>query len=204
QTRGIFVNEQGNRVGIGTTEPARPLHVRSYEGILIGGAGTGDSALDMRLSSASGGYSRIQAVRFGGTQWGELALNPSGGRVGVGTTAPQALLHVEGNARIADELRAIGGVRFGGNGRIGDLVTREGTLNLAPLAPSETQTLGIVVPDASPGDIALLTLAPHVPGLEITHAWVNDDGVVSARLWNFTTNMIHAPPQTYRVTIIKP
>ncbi len=102
-------------VGMGTTAPQADLHVRgtSDVGELIVTPGTSDAHAQIRLTentSASLGA----VMKYDGTanQWQVLGRNGGGetaphlvvgrdhGRVGVGTTSPADLLHVNGTARI--------------------------------------------------------------------------------------------------------
>ena len=61
------------------------------------GTSTG-SSMRLRLGAASGNtYSDIQAIMSGGASLAILALNPSGGNVGIGTTTPTNLLTIKNN-----------------------------------------------------------------------------------------------------------
>lgn len=75
----LFVGNNGN-VGVGTTNPQATLHIRpntSSTGVIIDQVGTG-SILDIK----DGGVSKV--------------IVDTNGNVGIGTTIPQATLHVNG------------------------------------------------------------------------------------------------------------
>ena len=90
QPNEVIVSTTGN-VGIGTTSPTAKLNIdpQGAGGILIGDPNTGSgghTALLMEISSQNEGVGRIQAIKSGGTAWGDIILNPSGGNVGIGST----------------------------------------------------------------------------------------------------------------------
>jgi hypothetical protein len=109
------VNFTGN-VGIGTTTPQTALHIdsdwsASRGSLTIEGASNADAGLTFYDGSNYGGYLvwegdnndfLIQNQNDG--SYGDLALNPFGGNVGVGTNAPNYLFTVEGIGRI-NEIR---------------------------------------------------------------------------------------------------
>ena len=88
-----------SNVGIGTITPQKTLHVNpnGNGGILIGDNPTtgGYTMLNMGISQASNGYSYIQSTKSSGTAYGNLALNASGGFVGIGTSTPLSALHIK-------------------------------------------------------------------------------------------------------------
>jgi YD repeat-containing protein len=100
-----LVLANGN-VGIGTTAPTAPLQtLANITNSLPATSGTAQTGAEYRMSSSGGatldfgthsnGVQWLQA-----TNWGNLALNyslllnPNGGSVGIGTTAPADLMHI--------------------------------------------------------------------------------------------------------------
>ena len=101
----VRVNPSGN-VGIGTTSPAFILDVRKdmtktgdIEGnsaqVSIGGATTAGKRMILGYDTNSNGFGYIKAGNYG-VAWTNIALQPDGGNVGIGTTSPQAKFHVFG------------------------------------------------------------------------------------------------------------
>ncbi|MFO1460518.1 MAG: hypothetical protein U1G08_14050 [Verrucomicrobiota bacterium] len=83
------------RVGFGTTTPDAPVHISSSADI----SGMGGGAL-MIGNTLNGGLRfddhQVQAIRRAGLNLapGDLVLNAAGGDVGIGTSSPEARLHV--------------------------------------------------------------------------------------------------------------
>ena len=82
------------QVGIGTNNPIYPL-VISNRGpstgerqLAIGNTATGGTFLFLGTSATTSGYGVIQNISVEGTSFGNLALQPGGGDVGIGTTSP--------------------------------------------------------------------------------------------------------------------
>lgn len=104
----MIIDSVGN-VGIGTATPECKLTIQTT------GEGTGtDTSSQLRIQDDEGtnpqylkigvnstnNYSYIQSCQKNVAD-NYIALNPSGGNVGIGTTDPQAKLHVEGSTGIA-------------------------------------------------------------------------------------------------------
>ena len=107
----IYGNLATGYVGIGTTSPHVPLHVAAHGASGIAyftnsdfvNASTGSGVYFGTGTSSGNTYSLLQAGINGGSNAGDLILNPYSGNVGIGTATPQALLHVNGSARIGSE-----------------------------------------------------------------------------------------------------
>jgi hypothetical protein len=107
----VFSTYVKAQTGIGTTAPINKFEVvtasadpantgATANGNLRLGPSTGSHVLDFGLSSSST-YAWLQArskSAYGTTY--NLALNPTGGNVGIGTTTPAAKLHVKSNGPI--------------------------------------------------------------------------------------------------------
>jgi hypothetical protein len=114
----VFLDLSGN-LGINTTTPGSRLHVvGSMQAPANSGTGTNGSfrigatpttnlVLDAGVDASSSVYTWLQSRNQ--TNYAlnyDLALNPNGGNVGIGTTAPISKLHVVGNANITGTLTA--------------------------------------------------------------------------------------------------
>ena len=94
--------DTSGQVGIGTTSPASKLDVRGILNVRVDGGNEqfvikreSNTNEQLILGFHSSDYGTIQAVEQG-VAYRALALNPSGGNVGIGTTTPQKTLHIEG------------------------------------------------------------------------------------------------------------
>ena len=97
---GTLTTSNGN-VGIGTTGPLVKLHIAGGSTVPAGELGSAlvtGSTTAMRLAfgvnNTSTMYSWIQSVE-NGIITRDLALNPIGGNVGIGTTSPDYKLNIE-------------------------------------------------------------------------------------------------------------
>ena len=113
--------DSSGRVGIGTASPSEPLHINSastLNGLLISSTNNNTRAtMELNGKDSSGNEVELRLGGFGDTSRGEIftvtnhslgfATNnaatqmvlDTSGRVGIGTTSPNALLDVNGQAR---------------------------------------------------------------------------------------------------------
>ena len=104
------------KAGFGTTNPGVQLDVAGAvraTNLWLGGDYLygGYTVLSAGVSATYGGYSYLQSVQSSGTSYGTLALNASGGNVGIGTTNPTAKLDVNGSIQMGttNKVSAVGG-----------------------------------------------------------------------------------------------
>ncbi len=115
QTRGIFVNDAGDRWGFGTINPKRGLHnTGDYYGpghlwlhAYSGDGTSGTAYLQARDDSGTSNIGLQFRTQSNGSVRNPLYLAP-GGWIGIGNSSPDDMLHVSGTVR-ARALRLVGG-----------------------------------------------------------------------------------------------
>ena len=108
-TERMRIDPNGN-VSIGTTSSAAGLSVEKDNGSgFAAGFRTTSTAKSVGIGTYPSGYGMIQGFQSNLTTTDHLLLNPLGGNVGIGTTAPTQALDVAGNIKG-------GGIMLGGTG----------------------------------------------------------------------------------------
>jgi hypothetical protein len=133
----VVIDNTG-KVGIGTTSPVNLLHVQGDATFEQNAGGQfairGSTNTANRLNfgfETTNNYAWIQSITAG-TAFRPIALNPSGGNVGIGTTSPGHALHVSnGNDSASGEFV---GITIGGtnsaNARTGSIIKDTTTFDL--------------------------------------------------------------------------
>ena len=134
----MMINASGN-VGIGTTSPAAGLQVAkggttipvagSSTASAVFGNSTSDDNYGLVIGANGGGTGYITSQRTdGGTSIYPLAIQPNGGKVGIGTDNPLTPLHVldDSSANARAKIRIQGGATSG----YGDLAVQSGYIRL--------------------------------------------------------------------------
>jgi hypothetical protein len=122
-TRGIFVNESGDRIGIGTDDPTHPLHVSGDDRttMLVESPNQFGTWLNLLNTSPGGRFWRMISTGSGNgegpgnlllghgnaatTHTSVMTMTPTG-NVGIGTTSPQDRLDLgSGALRFPDDTR---------------------------------------------------------------------------------------------------
>ena len=118
-TAGIFVKDGGN-VGIGTASPLSLLHIDRALETSIPASGSPSTFFNLGLSTTasliagviSNGTAYLQAQRITSAATFNMALQPNGGNVGIGTETPLASLSVNSGASVTGgvDIKANGGI----------------------------------------------------------------------------------------------
>jgi len=172
----------GLNVGIGTSAPTANLDVqKSFGGGAPATSGTSEPNAIMRLRS-DGGATVDMGMITNGSTWIQpryytnlstnlnLLLNPNGGNVGIGTTAPTATFHV--NSRSANAAILIRGDGTGGAGSLIYTQRSMGTLS-APMALDSPRTFGGITLSGYDGsDFSTVFTGPGMYGVT-TQGWTS-------------------------------
>jgi hypothetical protein len=144
-------------VGIGTTAPANRLTVlnsASPAAAIIGGgtstpAWLGIGTLDSGTVPFIQGYNNLQTLTT------NMAINPSGGNVGIGITTPEVKLDVYGSGTVQSRVRSASGgdIRFSA-----DTFGRVGTYSTSDLALLTSGTEKVRI--TTTGNVGIGTTAP--------------------------------------------
>jgi hypothetical protein len=148
----------GGNVGIGTTSPGAPLFAYGNgSGAAPATSGTTDATMNLRAGRGSvsvdvgmmdsgTAYIQNRLISNFATDF-NIALEPNGGNVGIGTTAPQGVLHVYGAGPVLDIQQNGFGSNFlieaqNVSGQNEFIVTNNGSVGVGGVAPT-TATLQV-------------------------------------------------------------
>lgn len=135
----FYILGASGNVGIGTTTPLVALDIRSSSASTYMQIGLDDNNKTYFQNNNTSDYFKIQTVNSA-INAGAITLQPDGGLVGIGTTAPLSKLGVAGNLSVGAIYGTIaaptGGAIFQGNVGIGTTATT------TPFEIAATQTVG--------------------------------------------------------------
>lgn len=123
-----------DNVGIGTTNPTNKLEIKGTPGAPVS-TGTTQTALGLTIAAdqwnsldfgnnSTYDYAWIQSTRRDAKYtFDKLAINPNGGNVGIGTTSPTGVLHLNSSTSTIDMLRLQFNTGGGGNWTINPFIS---------------------------------------------------------------------------------
>ena len=174
----LFLDLAGN-VGIDTTTPSSKLHIVAGQfAPATSGTGTNSSfrigagaatnlVLDAGINTTGSIYTWLQSRNLSNYAFNyDLALNPNGGNVGIGTVTPTAKLHVVGNGTITGNLTVNGTV----NAKYQDMaewVPSSQTLSAGTVVVLDSARSNQVIASAQSYDSRVAGVISERPGLAL-------------------------------------
>lgn len=170
----FITSAYSQNVGIGTTIPVSKLHVSGTANnpSIPGNASTGIFRIGINTNEGID-FGKMGSPSFAGwiqsgfndTLANSLTLQPVGGNVGIGTTTPNATLHVNGKVKIVDGSQGLGKVFISDANGLGSWattagITGTGTLNYIPKWTPDGTALGSSSIYDSLGNIGIGTTHP--------------------------------------------
>ncbi len=162
-TSKMILDTNGN-IGIGTSTPTARLMVNqdnanAYPGqLVVNGFSNSRQQLIVGYNTVSD-YGSIQAAKLG-TGFSPLSLNGSGGNVGVGTTSPQATLHVSNSVAPASMTLGVNGGSGGYTALNVNLSAISGGYTSLQSIQSAGSAYGNLVLNGSGGNVGVGTTSP--------------------------------------------
>ncbi len=134
----------GGKIGIGTPSPEEKLHVAGNMKVDNTVYILGDAVITGALSASTTSFAGRLTLPSEGLSIGTTQLVATGGKIGIGTSAPEEKLHVAGNAKVDGTLAVVGNTNL------------SGTLTL----PSNALAVGTTQLVISGGKVGIGTTAP--------------------------------------------
>ncbi|MDO8631248.1 MAG: hypothetical protein Q7R41_12220 [Phycisphaerales bacterium] len=212
-----LVVDNAGRVGMGTTTPQAELHVRPPAGGTLGTLlvtpGIADSSAQIKLTENTsatlgsilrydGAANQIQVLGLstGGVEVGpHMVVGRDNGRVGIGTTAPQAKLHIAGTPGTDGIMFPDGSVQV----RAVNVIRATVLVNLLSLSPGEGGIFFLSVPGAPVGGVAHVSpLEQLTSQIALTSVRVSSANTVMVSFRNVSTATVDPPPINWTVAVI--
>lgn len=155
----LLTIQNGGNVGIGTTSPSQPLHVKSSSSAV-----NGMILLENDTAAQTGLYTARSALSHANKGVLEnsngILINPSGGNVGIGTTAPNSTLSIGSNLGSGYAITANSTTSYGVNVQTSEASPSANPAFWVRTTPDNGTTVNTLFRVQNNGNVGVGTIAP--------------------------------------------
>jgi|DEB0MinimDraft_10_1074344.scaffolds.fasta_scaffold77055_1 hypothetical protein len=195
----LHIDDANERVGVGTTTPSSPLHIKADSFDMLSLDRTDNANVDQQViltPTYSGSGNTAFAIKIGG----EIMRVTEAGNVGINDTTPSYTLDVNGDINSQTD------VLVSGTSLPRGLLARTATSGDATFGTSAVALMSVTFTIATSRKILLMGVVPLIDNTSSAMqvgVWLTDDNTVPlSGAWNATYNNVPSSGYSFDTTVI--